>query len=142
MSIMRRNSRHQRGFTLVWALFLVVIGALIVQFMLRMIAVQAGGNDLSLQGARAWQAANAGAEWGVRQATAGSCVGSSTVTLGSESDLAGFAITVGCTASLYSEGGVNNVTMYHITSTAQKGSFGISPDYAYRQVQVTVARQP
>ncbi len=132
----------QRGFTLVMALFLVVVGALIVQFMLRMSAVQIGGNDLALQGARAWQAANAGAEWGVHQVTvSNSCAASTPVALGAASGLAGFTVTVTCNSTAYSEGGTP-VTLYQIASSAHEGILGITPDYAYRQVQVTVARQP
>ena len=130
---------NQRGFTLVWALFLVVIGSLIATYMLRMSAVQVGGNTLAITGARAWQAANAGAEWGMHQATiSSSCAASSTFAMGAESDLSGFTVTVTCASSSYSEGS-GTVTLYQIVSSAERGVLGTTPDYAYRRVRVTVA---
>jgi len=141
MLIMYRDPEqrsNQQGFTLVWALFLIVIGALISIFMMRMSAVQGATNDLAMNGARAWQAAHAGSEWGIQRAVAGICPGSTGFTL-SDLDLNGFNVTVTCSSTAHSESG-NVVVLYKIASSASRGAYGTSSDYVYRQVQVTVAQ--
>ena len=134
MLIMRR----EQGFTLVWALFLVVIGALISIYMVRMSSVQSGTNDLAIHGSRAYQAARAGSEWGIHEASNGNCAASTNFSL-IEADLNGFTVTVTCSLSVHTENGTPR-NLYDILSAASIGVYGTSPDYAYRQVQVTVAK--
>lgn len=142
MSTMRREQSplSQAGFTLVTALFLVVVGALVSLYLVRMGSVQSSTTDLALNGSRAYMAARAGTEWAIHRTVAGTlaCPTSSTFNL-TEQDLAGFQINISCSRSSYSESG-NTVIVTDITSTATLGSYGVSPDYVYRQVQVTVAQ--
>jgi MSHA biogenesis protein MshP len=94
-------------------------------------------------GARAYQAARAGIEWGVyRTLNAASCVASTSFALpGALSD---FTVTVECTSNPHTE--VSTVvTMYAITATACNFSGGScpvaspsNPNYVERQLRVSV----
>lgn len=119
--------KNSAGFTLVQAIFILVVLALLGGVMVRMIGVQSSTSLFSLQGARAYQAARSGLEWGAVRARAGaSCSGSMTVE--------GFAVTTSCTSSVFTEG-TTSITVYRINATAIFGSYG-SPDYISRQVEL------
>jgi len=63
-----RDSRpRQRGFSLVTGIFLVVVLALLGVFIVSVTGLQVSSHQLDILGARAYQAARAGAEWGVYQ---------------------------------------------------------------------------
>ncbi len=55
---------NQKGFTLVQAVFILVVLSLIGVAMVRLSGVQSSTSVLALQGARAYQAARSGLEWG------------------------------------------------------------------------------
>lgn len=129
----------QRGFSIVTAIFLLVVLAAMGAFMVTFSTVQHVTSAQDVQGVRAYQAARAGIEWGAYQAVRNaSCVGSTTLpTLGGT--LAGFAVTVLCTASgPYTEGSTA-VSIYLITSTASQGTVG-GITFVERQLQTTIAR--
>jgi MSHA biogenesis protein MshP len=130
--------RPERGFALVAALFVMVIIALVVVAMARLSTVQHGTNSLAIQQARAYQAARAGLEWGIAQTNGAACAANQTVSLAGSS-LADFTLQVACTATTYSENGAA-LTIYRLTATAQNGTPGARPDYAYRQLAATVER--
>jgi len=119
-------------------IFIITVLALAVVFIARISNVSVATNNLAMQGARAWQAAEAGAEWGIYQATQGSCVASSTFTL-TEQSLNGFDVTVDCTSSgnTFSEQGVT-VTMYYLDVFAEFGTLGTTPEYASRRITLVV----
>ncbi len=124
-----------RGFALVPALFLIVVlGALAV------IAVRVGTGQqqtvtMSLQEARALAAAQAGIEWGAyRSLDASSCVASTTLNL-TEASLAGFTVTVSCTASTFADGAAT-ANSFVIKAIAVIGTYG-QPGYVRRVVSGT-----
>ncbi|MEW5888823.1 MAG: hypothetical protein AB1768_07175 [Pseudomonadota bacterium] len=134
---------HQRGFSIVSAIFLVVILAALGAFMVSLSTTQHTASNLDVQGARAYQAAQAGIEWAAWQAVKNSAAyacatgGASADTIAFPGDLAGFTTTVTCSSNAYDEAG-NTVRVYAIISTAQSGTPGTS-GYVERQLTATVA---
>lgn len=136
--------RKQKGFTIVMAIFILIVLALLGSYMVKLTGVQHATSLSVLQGMRAYQAAKAGVEWGVFQVVNGSCVASSAVTL--PGGMNGFSVNVTCSnqGTTYNEGDLNSNLLddddfyvYLITSSASYGSFTDS-DYIYRQIKVTV----
>jgi MSHA biogenesis protein MshP len=131
-------SRLQQGFSIVTAIFLLVVLAGLGAFLVTISATQHLSSALDVQGARAYQAARSGVEWGVYQALRNSsCAASTPLTL--TGSLSGFSTSVQCSSAPYTEGG-NTVTVYQITSTASYGTVVTSPDFVERQIQATVAK--
>ena len=131
-----RTARRTRGFGLVAALFLMIIVTLVILAMARLSSSQHGTLSLSIQQARAYQAARAGLEWGIARAlNAGTC-GAGTPSLAG-GNLSEFTVAVTCTARSYTDGAV---TIYQLTATAQNGAPESRPDYAYRQLSAVVER--
>ena len=96
-----------------------------------------------MQGARIYQAARAGIEWGAyKQLRSSSCAASTSFTFPTAPTLAGITVTVTCTAHADGSGGP---TVYEIQSTAcnQPGG-GNCPNpapgtnYVERRLRVTI----
>jgi MSHA biogenesis protein MshP len=122
------NISNQHGFTLVQAVFVVVVLGLLGAMMVRLIGVQSSTTIFALQGARAYQAARSGLEWGAAQASADSCA------LNTDMLIEGFAVSVGCTSQPFTEG-TSNTTVYLLNAVAKFGSYG-SPDYVQRRLEM------
>ncbi len=125
------------GFSLVAVIFIIVVLASAVVFLQRISNVSVATNNLAMQGARAWQAAEAGAEWGVYRVTTGGCPAASTTFSLTEQSLTGFDVTVDCTSTTYTESGAT-VTMYFIDVFARSGTLGTTPDYVSRRISLVV----
>lgn len=143
--------RMQRGFSLVTAIFLLVVIAALGAFAVTISTTQQQSAALDLLGARAYQAARAGIEWGVYQivsAPAGvpppgiACPAggaSNAVAMPAGSTLAIFAVDVSCWSSTpVSEAGAT-VTLYRLQSTAAQGGVATS-GYVERQIGATIVR--
>lgn len=129
-----------RGFSLVAAIFLLVVLALLGAFMVTISGIERWTTVGAAQGARAYQAAQAGIEWGIYQSVVnGACVANAalntTFTL-NVAGLNGFNVAVDCTPTAVMESG-SPYTVYAIISRASTGTFG-NPDYFSRTLQVTV----
>lgn len=127
-----------RGFTIVAAIFLLVVLAALGAFVLTVSSSQHMSSAQDLQGARAYQAARSGIEWGAYQVLRNSsCAASTPISPGGT--LSGISVTVLCSSAgwTYTEAG-NSVTLYQITATASQGTLG-SATYVERQLQATVA---
>ena len=123
--------RNQRGFTLVQAIFILVVLAVLGATMVSLSAVQSRTSVYGLQGARAYHAARSGLEWGIARAMAGSCDATRTFTV------EGFTVEVGCTANSVSEAGE---TYFVFTLDSQARSAGWpSPNYVSRRLEARVA---
>jgi MSHA biogenesis protein MshP len=129
-----------RGFSLVAALFLIVVVAALGAFAVRIGAGQQQTVNLELLSARALAAANSGIEFGAYQALkpASSCV-SATLNL-TEAGASGFSVDVTCSPSSHTEGGVS-VNVYRIDATAYAGTYG-TPDFVSRRVYATFTSTP
>jgi MSHA biogenesis protein MshP len=127
--------RHQSGFALIPALFLIVVLGALAVVAIRVGTGQQQAVTMSLQQARALSAAQTGIEWGAYQALKGSsCVASTTLSL-TEAALKGFSVIVTCAAVTFST--VPKPTQsYVLNSSATSGLYG-QPGYVRRVVSGT-----
>lgn len=128
--------KHLRGFAILSAIFILVVLAALGAFILSISSSQQIGSALDVQGARAYQAARAGIEWGLyRQLQEGSCTTASFTP--TAATLAGFTVSVACVATPDGNGGP---TVYEITSTAcsQSPCPSTAPGNLYIERRLTV----
>jgi len=120
--------------------------------MLTFSSVQHTTSAQDVQGARAYQAARAGVEWGTYQILknngAGFAAACRTATPGTTTQvlptlagtLSAFTVTVSCSTTPYAEGShaaLNPLWMYRVTATASVGVAG-QTSYIARQMQITI----
>lgn len=146
---MRVLRKMQHGFSLVSAIFLLVVIAALGTFAVTLSTTQQQSSALDVMGARAYQAARAGIEWGAYQVLPNSAVpggfatncragATSQVLAPLPNTLSGFSVNVECSASAHSEAAAT-VTIYQLTSTAMQGAVA-TPGYVERQMTVTIAQ--
>ncbi|MCJ8168413.1 hypothetical protein [Atopomonas sediminilitoris] len=127
--------RREQGFSLVAAMFLMIVVASVVIAMARLSANQSATGSLLIQQARAYQAARAGLEWGIYQAlNGGGCTGTPTMT----GSLSEYSVSVTCTPTGYTGDDGNPLTIYRLSAAAQNGSPDTRPDYAFRRLDAVV----
>ena len=145
------SRKRSGGFSLISAIFLLVVVTLLGAYVATLSSSQHIAEALDVEGARAYQAARAGVDWGawqILQAPAGgfrtSCDGAtyaapfSQPLAGLAGTLSGFAVQVQCGSAATTEAGTN-VRVYRMTVTASKGNLG-SLFYVERQLQATLER--
>jgi MSHA biogenesis protein MshP len=125
---------YQKGITLVGAIFVLIIVSLLGQYLIKITGVQRQTSIMTLQSARAYQAASAGIEWGIfRVVNDASCVGSTELT----PNIGNFTTTVLCnTVGTYNEDGTE-VTIFQITAESEYGSYG-QIDYVSRELETII----
>ncbi len=137
----------QRGFSLVSAIFLLVVIAALGTFAVTLSTTQQQSAALDVMGARAYQAARVGIEWGAYQVLPNSAVGFALTCRGGATSspvaplpntLSGFTVNVGCSSTAHSEAAAT-VTVYQLTSTATQGAVA-TPNYVERVISVTIAQ--
>jgi MSHA biogenesis protein MshP len=136
--------RAQRGFSLVTAVFLITVLALLGAFMVSVGGFQQKSSQLDIQGVRAYQAARAGVEWGAYQSLRNNaCAGTTLTFIGTT--LEGFNTTVTCFRTTPTELNTT-VTMDQITATACNdvppcpNAAPTVADYLERQITITVGQ--
>lgn len=128
---------NQNGFTIVQAIFILVVLALLGSYMVRLSTVQQATTTQALLQARAYQAARAGIEWGIARVVGGSASGGT------------FAVAqTGCNVRVtitpaagnpYHEGTADDINIYHVTAEATSSGLALSsPDYVSRTLKVTI----
>lgn len=130
----------ERGFTLVTAVFIIVVVALLAAFMVTIGTTQRQVSTWSILGARAYAAAASGMERAVHGALAGGCAAvpaGFTLTGGT---LAGYQVTLQCSAETVTEG-TDTYAVYALTATASFGAPG-SADFVGRTLTATVTDAP
>ncbi|MDO9372201.1 MAG: pilus assembly PilX N-terminal domain-containing protein [Gammaproteobacteria bacterium] len=141
------------GFTLISAIFLLVVLAALGVYMVTISGVQQATTSHAVIAARTYYAAKSGLEWAINRAVntpAGSAVPllspctNSTSTF-TDASLPDINITITCSYSRHREGGTpgggNNIfNVLVLTSTAEYGAFG-NPDYASRRLEATVSNR-
>jgi MSHA biogenesis protein MshP len=137
-----KNRNAVAGFALPTAIFLLVILAALGAFLLSVSTAQHTGAALDLQGERAYQAATAGAEWGLFQSLRNASCGNATLTFGG-TGLQSFTTVVSCASTTTTELS-RTVTIDRITATACNQAPCPNPapgmSYVERQVSVSVQR--
>ena len=123
----------QRGFSLVAAMFLLVVLAALGAFAARIGTMQHQTAATALRAEQALEAARTGVEWAGRRAIDDGWCGTSTLNL-TESGAAGFSVNVQCTQSTQTVG-AKSINVYVIDVLAEAGAYG-GPDYVSRRLQV------
>jgi MSHA biogenesis protein MshP len=138
---------RQRGFSIVSAIFLLVVLAALGVAIVSVSTTQNVTSAQDIQGSRAYHAARAGAEWGVFQVMnpAGTLAPSPPVCPANATlAIEGFAVTVTCSNyGPYRETtGVaqRTIVVYVMTSTATSSAAVGSVDYVERQAQVMFSK--
>jgi MSHA biogenesis protein MshP len=135
----------QTGFSIVSAIFLLVVLAFLGAAMVTFSTNQQQSAAMDVMGARAYQAARAGVEWGAYQVLIigpAACVADTPLPVGTfAGTLGGFAVDVTCVPAVTGEvsTATGTVTVYNLISTATLGAPG-SPDFVERVIQVSIAR--
>jgi MSHA biogenesis protein MshP len=123
--------QRARGFSLVLALFVIIVVAFLGVVAVRLGAGEQQTVSLRILGDRAVEAARTGVEWGAYRA-----LDLNTCSLGSlslsEGALAGFTVTVGCVATTHAQSN-GTYHVYEIDSYAESGTYG-RPDYVSRRI--------
>ncbi len=134
-----KSLRRQNGFTLIAAMFILVITSLALSVAINVLAVQRTTVNFSTGGARAYHAARSGIEWGIARIAEnpGSCWAPTPQTM----MIGRFNVSIDCTQSTYQENGT--LELYEITSVAEYGSYLVggapNPDYVRRRVRAIVS---
>mgnify|MGYP000547084046 CR=1 FL=1 len=133
------GAHTQKGLGMIAAIVVLVMMSVLAAAVTRLTWTQQVSSAQDVLGARAFQAASAGTEWGMYQALKGSwmgsnCTGSQTLDLTSSM---GFKVTVTCStqSTAYNEGqdsGGTNLTtrLYVIDAVACNGAAASCPDNA------------
>lgn len=142
------SAKLQKGFSLVTAIFLLVVLGTLGTMMVTFFAAQQQSSALDVMGTRAYQAARAGIEWSayqLAQTGAGIEWADCTTTYATTTakfaagTLAGtltpFTVSLKC-ESLSRVEGVSTIWVYDITSTATYGGVPGSADYIERVINV------
>lgn len=152
-----RSPRRSTGMSIITAIFMLLLLAGVAAYMMTIASVEHGTSGQDVMGAKAYQAARAGAEWGAYTilkvaSPLGFCAlggsDSFTIPAGGSGALAGeladFTVTVACTrrSTVHDESG-RGVIVYRIDSTACNRSATCPaatalPGYVERQFTMTV----
>ena len=115
---MRARPCRQRGFSLVSAIFLLVVMTVLGAAMVNLSVTQHVSSGLDVQGARAYQAARAGIEWGLyRSLRQASCSAGPSSFSPAGAGISGFTVTVSCAATTFSNA-TPPITIHQIRSIA------------------------
>lgn len=132
---MTRSRSRQSGFSLVSAVFLLVVLAGLGAYAVRLNTLQQQAVTSGLRAAQAFEAARAGASWAAYRALNAGLCASSTLNL-TEGATAGFRVSVQCTQSTHTEG-TATVRVFVFDVRAEAGAYG-GPDYVSRRLQTKV----
>jgi MSHA biogenesis protein MshP len=138
----------QRGFTVVSAIFLLVVIAMLGAAAVSLSTSQQQTSAMDVLGARAYQAARSGIEWGAFQVlqsgaiNSGNCpVAGASFSVAMPAALSSFGVSVFCRSSSAATEADTTVTLFELTSTAATTGAAVgTPAYAERQISVTIAQ--
>ena len=132
----RAIATRQHGFSLVSAVFLLVVLAGLGVFAVRLNTMQQQTVTAGLRAAQAFQAARTGVAWGAYRAlNGGACAASTTLNL-TEGAASGFRVDVQCTQRTHAEG-ASTVHVFVFDVRAEAGVYG-GPDYVSRRLQTKI----
>jgi len=127
-----KSITNQHGFTLVQAIFILVVLGMLGVYMVSLSTVQQATTTQAYLQAKVYQASRSGLEWGIRQVVVNSnCWANSNFTVDQ------VPVAVSCqVVGGYTEG-ATSYKVYQLTSTANFATLA-SPDYVSRTLQVTI----
>lgn len=136
----------QRGFSIVSAIFLLVVLSFLGVAMVSLSTTQHQTAAMDVMGSRAYQAARAGIEWAAFQVANSPSNAVAAVpcnTIIAAGTLAGtlepFAVTVNCAAASHVEG-ATTIWIYDVSAVAQTGGVAGNPDFVERVIGVKLGR--
>ena len=136
------TSRRQRGMSIVAAIFIMIMLAGVAALMVKVSSTGQVTSAQDFEGSRAYQAARAGAEWGLFQldANASNAALPSCFATVSLTQVSGYAVTVSCSpypgaATSYQEG-TKQIRMFRIVAVAVSNA--TFPTRVEREIAVTV----
>ncbi|MBA1147188.1 hypothetical protein H0Z60_08945 [Ectothiorhodospiraceae bacterium WFHF3C12] len=136
----------QGGFSLVSAIFVIVVLAGVVGYMLQVSTVQLTTTGQGIDAERAYRAAQGGIQWAVSHVldnSTGSPHSDATTNCnivdGAGFALNGYAVTLECDTYLFSDPTPRSI--YQVTATATRGTIG-TPDFVSRAVEVSFSQPP
>ena len=142
----RYRKSSQEGFSIITAIFLLVVLGTLGTMMVTFFAAQQQSSAQDVMGSRAYQAARAGIEWAAFNIAPpaatpwAGCVAASNPLGVLGGSLSPFIVTINCVASpVFLEGGIP-INVYSITSTAVTGGVPGSRDYTERVITATFGR--
>lgn len=127
----------QKGMSLVAALFLIVVVAMLGAIAVRIGSGQQQTVNLALLGSRALAAANAGIEVAAARTAVTPGNGGENFTFAS-GPLNGFTVAVTWTRTVHTEGS-GTTSLYTVTSDAQLGTYG-TPEFVSRRVIARISQ--
>ena len=133
-----------KGFALMTAIFLLVVIAVLGAYIASLATTQQASEALDVRGARAYQSALAGMQWGAYQMLRnGTCAGTTSFAL--TGDLAAFAVTVQSTQTPYTENGVARNICQIVATGCSPPNAAACPGlpgayYVERQIEATIDR--
>lgn len=129
-----KSTRRESGFTILSALFLLLVLAALGAYMVRLSTAQHLSTALTVNASRAYYAAYSGLEWAafrIRSLTACPAVPTSFV-------VEGFTVALTqCSRETVTEGG-STYGIYEIAVEASRGSYG-EPDYVRRRLSALLS---
>lgn len=128
---------RQRGVSVITAVFLLLLMAVLAAAIANIVSTSHVNLAADIGGARAYQAARAGAEWGIFQLDPNAQTAALPDCVGGAPAVPGHTLTVTCTSSDYSEAG-RSIRIYRIVSLAVAD--GVRAPGIERQVEVTVEK--
>lgn len=144
--MMKLSTKLQKGFSLVSAIFLLVVLGALGTMMVTFFVAQQQSSALDVMGSRAYQAARAGVEWAaynIAQQAPGLGCATIPTPLFAGGALAGtlspFTVSLTCSSVSAAEGG-STIYVYDLTSTAVTGGAPGNTDYVERVISVKMGR--
>jgi MSHA biogenesis protein MshP len=134
------KSRTSRGMALPLAIFVLVVLAAMVGYLMRIFLLANVATTQEILATRAYFSARAVIEWGAYQvilpgsAAMKACPAAQTMVID------GFSVGFTCQKYDYTDtSGTENISVYQLTATASQGVQN-TPDYVERQIQVSLSR--
>lgn len=132
---------RERGFSILVALFIIVVLAALAVFIVGITATSASTPTLTLLEARALDAARSGFEWGADEALAQQACPPTTTLDFTTQGLTGFTAQVSCSETTHIENGAT-IDVFALASTAHDGTYGSTLTYVSRTIHGTVSAVP
>lgn len=126
------RARRQSGFSLVTAIFLLVVLAMLGAFMLRLSGTQHVTTAQDVQGSQAFRAARTGLEWAIASIKAAAAC-----PVAAAPAVEGYTVVVACSSNTYDEAGTPRI-IYWLESTATRGGAVGGIGYVERRVNAFV----
>ena len=131
---------RQRGVSIISAIFLLLLFAALAAFMVSLSSTANMTSAQDVEGARAYQAAQAGLEWSLYSVLVQPASGCPAVAAASPRNIEGFVVTLNCTPyGPYVESGVT-FWVYGLTARANNGAALGSHGFIEREVYASVSR--